>query len=177
LDGYSECHKKTHGKKTKRTYTNKRTTFTPYIATGSLDMSSSVAPDAQPPPEQCMERAERETINHKEVSGLYFGFCGPYPGCRLIKPRDDRGHDSLDGCFCCLFLVPIQKEFHRGPVTNGSPNVFNEWISDFDKERGEWTKTTHNTGRRLHIDNKCCNHETLCGTACPCCCAVKVIPC
>ena len=159
-------------KNIKTTVRNKRNERTQTMATDK--MASSIVPESQPPPTQTMER---KIISPKEVAGLYFGFCGPFPGCRLLKARDDRENDSLDGCFCCLFLIPIQKEFHRGPVTNGSPNVFNEWISELDNLRGEWTKTNHRTGRRLHIDNKCCNHETLCGTGCPCCCAVKIIPC
>ena len=154
-------------KQTKHANKNKGTTLTP---TDKM----AVVPDSQPPPTQTMER---KIISTKEVAGLYFGFCGPFPGCRYLKARDDRGEDSLDGCFCCLLLpLPIQKEFHRGPVTNGSPNVFHEWTSERVKLRDEMRNTKRDTGRRLHIDNKCCNHETLCGTGCPCCCAVKIFP-
>ena len=93
----------------------------------------------------------------------------------MLKARDDRGEDAIDGCFCCCFLIPIQKEFHRNPDESGSSNWFYGWESELTQTRDEWN-LTHRASRRLHIDNKCCNHETMPQTACPCICAVKIIP-
>ena len=140
-----------------------------------------------PPPEQNMQRTaikqkevtgpnkQRTTIDPKEVAGLYLSCCGPCPGCRMFTARNDRGEDALDGCFCFCCLLPIQKEFHRAPEGNSSPNWFEGWESNFTRRRDKW-RQTHRASRRLHIDNKCCNHENMPGTACPCCCAIKIIP-
>ena len=145
--------------------------------------------NTMPPPEKSMQRTtinkkevagldmQRATIGPKEVAGLYISCCGPFPGCRMFMVRDDRGEDALDGCFCCCCLVPIQKEFHRAPVENSSssPNWFKGWESQLTLHRDQW-RQTHRANRRLHFDNKCCNHETLPGTNLPCMCAIKIIP-
>ena len=148
----------------------------------------AIPTNIMPPPEQNMQRTiikqkevagldmQRDTIDSDDVAGFYLSICGPFPGCSIFMNRLNSEKDVLDGCFCCCFVLPFRHRFQRAPVENGSPNWYKGFHSEYELNRYTGNQSNRDY-RRLHIDNKCCNHEVGFCLNCPCMCSVKIIPC